>query len=237
MLTLSDDEEIAEGDKVMIRWTLTGTVQTASGPVPVHFTGIDIFRIEDGKLAELRQLLDQTGLDQQLAAAESRVTEAAAEGIATPMAATERPVEFVWEAKGGVEPLTFPQDATIAPDGNVWVGDLANHQFQIFSPDGANLESWGEEGSGPGQFSFFQGPLVVESDFAGNINVLDMGDQNIQKFASDRTFLHAFGHEGRAHWTSRWGWASTAKTTSTFPTMGQTKCWSSPRLASSSGSS
>jgi predicted SnoaL-like aldol condensation-catalyzing enzyme len=52
----------------MIRWTLQGTAQTATGPVPVSFTGIDIFRVDDGKLSELRQLIDQAGLDQQLAA-------------------------------------------------------------------------------------------------------------------------------------------------------------------------
>ncbi len=77
-LTLSDDEVIAEGDRVMIRWTLQGTAQTATGPVPVSFTGIDIFRVEDGKLSELRQLIDQAGLDQQLAAPPARPPPAAA---------------------------------------------------------------------------------------------------------------------------------------------------------------
>jgi ketosteroid isomerase-like protein len=65
-VVLSDDDEIAEGDRVVIRWTLKGTAQTESGPVPVSFTGIDIFRIEDGKLAELWQLTDDVGLEAQL---------------------------------------------------------------------------------------------------------------------------------------------------------------------------
>jgi predicted ester cyclase len=64
---LSDDDEIAEGDRVVIRWTLTGTAQGDSGPVPVTFTGIDIFRIADGRLAELWQNTDDLGLEQQLA--------------------------------------------------------------------------------------------------------------------------------------------------------------------------
>jgi predicted SnoaL-like aldol condensation-catalyzing enzyme len=68
-LMLSDDDVIAEGDRVVIRWTLTGTVQTESGPVPVIYTGIDIFRIQDGKLAELWQNTDDLGLEAQLAAA------------------------------------------------------------------------------------------------------------------------------------------------------------------------
>jgi predicted SnoaL-like aldol condensation-catalyzing enzyme len=65
----SDDDVIAEGDRVAIRWTLTGTVQTESGPVPVVYTGIDIFRIENGRLAELWQNTDDLGLEAQLAAA------------------------------------------------------------------------------------------------------------------------------------------------------------------------
>jgi predicted SnoaL-like aldol condensation-catalyzing enzyme len=68
-LVLSDDDEVAEGDRVVIRWTLTGAVQTESGSVPVVYTGIDIFRIADGKLAELWQNTDDLGLEQQLAAA------------------------------------------------------------------------------------------------------------------------------------------------------------------------
>jgi predicted SnoaL-like aldol condensation-catalyzing enzyme len=68
-LVMSDDDEIAAGDRVVIRWTITGTVQTESGPVPVVYTGIDIFRIENGKLAELWQNTDDLGLEAQLAAA------------------------------------------------------------------------------------------------------------------------------------------------------------------------
>jgi predicted SnoaL-like aldol condensation-catalyzing enzyme len=71
---LTDDDEIAEGDRVVIRWTLTGAVQTETGSVPVVYTGIDIFRIADGKLAELWQNTDDLGLEQQLAAASAAAT-------------------------------------------------------------------------------------------------------------------------------------------------------------------
>jgi ketosteroid isomerase-like protein len=67
-LVLTDDDVIAEGDRVVIRWTLTGTAQTEAGPVPVRFSGIDIFRIEDGKIAELWQLTDDLTLEEQLSA-------------------------------------------------------------------------------------------------------------------------------------------------------------------------
>jgi predicted SnoaL-like aldol condensation-catalyzing enzyme len=65
---LTDDDEIAEGDRVVIRWTLRGTAQGEAGPVPVIYTGIDIFRIADGRLAELWQNTDDLGLEAQLAA-------------------------------------------------------------------------------------------------------------------------------------------------------------------------
>ncbi len=51
---------------------LAGSAQTETGGVPVVYTGIDIFRIEDGKLAELWQNTDDLGLEQQFAAAAAR---------------------------------------------------------------------------------------------------------------------------------------------------------------------
>lgn len=48
---------IAEGDRVMVRWTSQGTHQGEFNGLPptgVHVTnsGINIFRIADGKIAE-----------------------------------------------------------------------------------------------------------------------------------------------------------------------------------------
>ena len=68
-LELTEEDVIAEGDRVVIRWSLRATAQTESGPYPVTFTGIDIFRIEDGQLAELWQNSDDRGLEAQLAVA------------------------------------------------------------------------------------------------------------------------------------------------------------------------
>jgi predicted SnoaL-like aldol condensation-catalyzing enzyme len=76
-LTLSADDVIAERDRVVIRWTLTGTMQTDHGAVPVVYTGIDIFRIQDGKLAELWQNTDDYGLAQQLGEIPTEATSAA----------------------------------------------------------------------------------------------------------------------------------------------------------------
>jgi predicted SnoaL-like aldol condensation-catalyzing enzyme len=71
-LAITSDDVIAEGDRVVNRWTLRATATTESGTqFPIVYTGIDIFRIEDGKLAELWQSADDAGLNAQFAAAES----------------------------------------------------------------------------------------------------------------------------------------------------------------------
>jgi ketosteroid isomerase-like protein len=67
----SIDEMIAEGDRVMVRWTFNGIHQgeylgIAPTHKPVSFSGIYIFRIQDGRIAEVWNLWDQVGEWQQL---------------------------------------------------------------------------------------------------------------------------------------------------------------------------
>jgi predicted SnoaL-like aldol condensation-catalyzing enzyme len=78
-VVITTDDVVAEGDRVVNRWTLRATATTESGTeFPIVYTGIDIFRIEDGKLAELWQNTDDLGLEQQFAAATSAGTPTAA---------------------------------------------------------------------------------------------------------------------------------------------------------------
>ena len=57
------DDQIAEGDRVVTRWTATGT-----GPNGKHYElhGITIERIEDGKIAEVWMNRDDVSMQQQL---------------------------------------------------------------------------------------------------------------------------------------------------------------------------
>jgi predicted SnoaL-like aldol condensation-catalyzing enzyme len=73
---LTNDDVIAEGDRVVIRWTMQGTVQAEAGPLDVTYTGIDIFRIEDGKIVELWQNTDDLGLEEQFNAGMAMATPA-----------------------------------------------------------------------------------------------------------------------------------------------------------------
>ncbi|MFN8485233.1 MAG: ester cyclase [Anaerolineae bacterium] len=65
------DDLIAEGDKVVMRWTSHGTHQGEAWGIPatrrpIVVTGISIYRVVDGKLAEAWQEVDMIGLMQQL---------------------------------------------------------------------------------------------------------------------------------------------------------------------------
>jgi predicted ester cyclase len=70
-LSITHDDTIAAGDKVVIRWTarllhqgeLMGLAPTGK---QATVSGIDIFRLSRGKLAELWQNWDQLGMFQQL---------------------------------------------------------------------------------------------------------------------------------------------------------------------------
>ncbi len=65
------EEEIAEDDKVVIRWTFSGTHQGKLMGIPptgkkVSWTGITIYRIVDGKVAEERGEEDFLGFLRQI---------------------------------------------------------------------------------------------------------------------------------------------------------------------------
>jgi steroid delta-isomerase-like uncharacterized protein len=73
VVEITHEDTIAEGDKVVIRWSSRGTHRGEFLGIPptgkaTTTTGIDIFRVEGGRLAELWQNWDQLGLLQQLGA-------------------------------------------------------------------------------------------------------------------------------------------------------------------------
>lgn len=64
-------DTIAEGDKVLIRWSMSGTHKGALMGIPatgrkMTVTGFDYFRIMGSKIVEMWQEADQLGMLQQL---------------------------------------------------------------------------------------------------------------------------------------------------------------------------
>jgi DNA-binding beta-propeller fold protein YncE len=106
-------------------------------------------------------------------------------------------VSVIWETRGTDDnPLKWPVAVAIAPDGNIYVANASPSTIEVFSPDGEHLESWGEAGEGPGQFTFSYGRFSLadlEFDGDGNLFVFDSLNGRIQKFAPDHTFILEWG--------------------------------------------
>lgn len=110
---------------------------------------------------------------------------------------------MLWQAGGPApkRPSTFAP-AIDPTTGNIWVADSYDSVFWIFSPDGKYLEAWGTPGKGQGQFDFSDhapkpdgfGAIAFAPD--GTFFVSDVGNNRVEKFAKDRTFLKSWGGFG-----------------------------------------
>ncbi len=78
-------------------------------------------------------------------------------------------------------PFNLPTHSAIDPrDGGLYVTDgYANARVHKFSPDGKRLFSWGESGTGPGQFNIVHN-IVVDKD--GWVYIADRENHRIQVF-------------------------------------------------------
>lgn len=72
-LRFATDDLFADRDRVVWRWTMTGTHNDDLGPIPpsgksVTLTGISMLRLRDGKITEDKVRADMVGLLQQIGA-------------------------------------------------------------------------------------------------------------------------------------------------------------------------
>lgn len=80
-------------------------------------------------------------------------------------------------------PFNRPTKAVIAPSGELYVSDgYGNARIHKFSQEGKHLSSWGELGSGPGQFTI---PHCVAVDKQGRVYVADRQNRRIQVFSTE----------------------------------------------------
>lgn len=91
--------------------------------------------------------------------------------------------------------LENPTDAAVSPDGKkLYVTDSKAHRVVIFeAATGRVVGSFGERGSGEGQFSF---PSALCFDAEGHLFVVDQINARVQVFDSDGTFLQVIGGLG-----------------------------------------
>jgi len=90
---------------------------------------------------------------------------------------------------GGTEPglLNGPSDVAVADNGDIFVAEgHGGNRVVKFSADGRYLMSWGEGGTGPGQFDEAHS---IDIDSRGRVLVGDRLNQRIQVFDQEGHFL------------------------------------------------
>jgi len=94
--------------------------------------------------------------------------------------------------------LNAPTDVVVVDDGSIFVADGhgqdGNNRIVKFAPDGSYVLSWGDAGSGDGQF---REPHALAVDSRGRIFVADRGNYRIQIFDQHGNFLDAWTNVGR----------------------------------------
>ncbi len=88
-----------------------------------------------------------------------------------------------WDAR----PFNMPTGVASAPDGDMLVSDgYGGHRVHRFDRGGELKNSWGEPGSGPGQFALLHN---VGVDRGGRVFICDREADRIQVFGPDDSFV------------------------------------------------
>lgn len=94
--------------------------------------------------------------------------------------------------------FSSPTDVAIASDGSIYVTDghdtEANHRVMKFTPDGTFVMSFGEFGSGPGQFNV---PHAIAIDSRDRLYVADRDNNRVQVFTADGEHIVTWTQFGR----------------------------------------
>jgi sugar lactone lactonase YvrE len=87
----------------------------------------------------------------------------------------------------GGPPFNKPTNLAVAPSGDLYVSDgYGNARVHRFSSDGHLIQSWGEPGSGVGQFNLVHGIAITRD---GRVMVADRENDRIQAFSADGDYL------------------------------------------------
>ena len=100
--------------------------------------------------------------------------------------AVKSPVEKLGTPILTIDGMGRPRGVAINQRGEVVVTERYAHCFSVFSSRGKKLRTFGNRGSGQGQF---KEPCGVAVDGEGNILVVDQSNRSIQKFTAEGQFL------------------------------------------------
>jgi hypothetical protein len=92
-------------------------------------------------------------------------------------------------------PFNMVTNLATGPNGELFISDgYGNARVHRFSADGKLLASWGEPGSGPGQFNL---PHSIAVDHSGRVYVADRENSRIQIFTSGGELITIWDWLGR----------------------------------------
>jgi streptogramin lyase len=101
-------------------------------------------------------------------------------------------------AGDGPDVFNQPSDVLVAPGGEIFVADghggNSNARIVKFSKDGAFVKAWGKKGQGPGEIDT---PHALAMDSRGRLFVADRGNNRVQIFDQNGTFLAEWKQFGR----------------------------------------
>jgi DNA-binding beta-propeller fold protein YncE len=103
----------------------------------------------------------------------------------------DAPRSSAWRGvtRGG-GPFNLPTDIAVAPSGEMFVTDgYGNARVHKFAADGAHVCSWGEPGTGPGQFNL---PHGIWIDRHGRVMVCDRENDRVQVFDQEGRFVRVW---------------------------------------------
>ncbi len=87
-------------------------------------------------------------------------------------------------------PFNGCTNVAVAPNGDLYVADgYRNCRVHHFSADGDLIRSWGEIGTGPGEFHL---PHGIACDASGRVLVCDRENDRIQVFSPEGAFLECW---------------------------------------------
>jgi len=89
-----------------------------------------------------------------------------------------------------------PHFVTVNAQGEIFVADTFNARIQKFSPAGKLLHTWGQVGSGPGEFLFSGYVGRLDVDNLGHVYVREFDGGRIQKYTEDGQYLATFSERG-----------------------------------------
>jgi sugar lactone lactonase YvrE len=89
--------------------------------------------------------------------------------------------------------FSYPTNAAVDKDGNLYVSDTFNNRIEVFDADGEFIRQFGKAGDGPGYFARPKG-IALDSD--GHVWVGDAVQDRVQVFSPEGRLLIWMGGHG-----------------------------------------